>query len=209
MTVVLKDIDEKKRAKNDYSKPRQEMNTLSEYIDISKKCISMFAGPKTAPEMLADEDAISHVSEHLMWGAVRWKEDGGRSFKSYLNQCAIWAIKTWKTKVYHSNKNKIYSLNHPLGNDTDKECQQYEIIKDEKCEDPFDIVFNNKRKEVERIISKSCLTETQKTCLSERYIEGKKLREIAEGLGVSRQAVNQNISAAIKKIRKSSSDDVC
>ena len=207
MTVILKDIDEKKRSKNDYSKSCADMNTVAEYIEISKKCISMFAGPKTAPEMLADEDAISHVSEHLMWGTVRWKEDGGRSFKSYLNQCSIWAIKTWKTKAYQSNKNKIYSLNHPIGNNTDKECQQYELIKDKKCEEPFDIIFNNKRKEVEKIISKSHLTKTQKRCLSERYIDGKKLREIAEGLGVSRQAVNQNISSAIKKIRIK--NDIC
>lgn len=201
MAIVLKDIDEKKRSKTDYSTGSVKMLTVHEYIEISKKCISTFAGPRSSAEMLTNEDAISHVAEHLMWGSVRWKKDGGRTLKSYLNQCAIWAIKTWKTKMYKSNQKKELSLNHTIGGSNDSECQQYELVKDEKCDEPFDIIFNNKRKEVESIISQKNLTKTQRRCLHERYIEGKKLREIAEGMGVSRQAVNQNISSAIKRIK--------
>ena len=114
MTVVLKDIDFKKRKNNNYSKSNAEMYTLEEYLKISKKCISLFAERQMASRMLKDEDAISHVAEHIIWGHMRWRLDGGRTLRSYLNQCAIWAVKVWRTKIYQTEKKKIYSLNYHM-----------------------------------------------------------------------------------------------
>jgi len=202
MSVILKDIDVKKRENNDYSKSSVEMYELSTYRDIAKKCISLFSGPSMSSVMIKNEDAISHVAEHVMWGHIRWKEDGGRTLKSYLNQCAIWAIKVWKTKIYHSEKKKSISLNHPMSTNGDCDLQQYEIISDAKCLEPFEILFNNKKEEAKKVINNKCLTKIQNNCMKQRYIDGKKLQEIADSMGITRQAVNQHIKKSINKLRK-------
>lgn len=202
MSVVLKDIDVNKRRANNYSKNVPNMYDLNTYRDIAKKCISLFGGPPIASKMIRDEDAIAHVAEHIMWGHLRWKEDGGRTLKSYLNQCAIWSIKVWKTKIYHSEKKNIRSLNHHIGNSGNGDLQQYEIIADKKIKEPFDILFDDKRMEAKNTINNECLTKPQHDCMNQRYMDGKKLREIAESLGISRQAVNQHIKKAVNKLRK-------
>lgn len=201
MPVILKDIDQNKRSKNDYSKSQANMESLEYYDTVAKKCISMFAGT-LSQKMLKDEDAISHVSEHIMWGHLRWKEDGGRTLKSYLNQCGIWAIKIWKTKMYKTmSSSQVQSLNYDLSVGGSDSCELYQITKDEKCEEPFDILFDNKKTDAIKAIEDKCLTNLQRTCLQQRYIEGKKLRQIAEAMNISKQAVDQNIRKAIEKLK--------
>ena len=202
MPVVMKDIDFNKRNKNDYKSHSSAMYSLSEYRNIAKKCISKFSGPNSCSSMLKSEDAISHVAEHIMWGHIRWREDGGRTLKSYLNQCAIWAIKSWKTKVYQSEDKNIASLNYSNSDEQEKQSELYQTIEDKKCKEPFEILCNDKVSEIKNFIKSECLTELQQRCLYERYVEGKKLRQIAESLHVSRQAVNQHIKKGVKKLRK-------
>jgi len=202
VSVVLKDIDYNKRKENEYEKINVEMYTVSKYRDIAKKCISLFSGPSFSQNMIRDEDAISHVAEHIMWGHMRWKDGAGRTLKSYLNQCGIWAIQSWKTKIYNSSKLKISSLNTAIGNDGEKQASHQDLISDKKSKEPFDILFNNSKDKAQKIIGAKFLTSLQKRCLSSRYIDGKKLVEIADELGVTRQAVNQHIKKAINKLRK-------
>jgi len=208
MTVVLKDIDVKKRKANHNNNFNKEsLYDLDKYRDIAKKCISLFSGPNFCSSMIKNEDAISHVAEHVMWGHIRWEEAKGRTLKSYLNQCAIWAIQVWKTKIYKNSTSdiKTMSLNYSIGGHNeagDGSNQIYQVTEDKKCLEPFEILFKDKSDEAKSIISSECLTKTQRKCLYGRYIEGKKLREIANELNVSRQAVNQHIKKAILKLRK-------
>ena len=201
MSVILKDIDVNKRKTSKVEKDNQ-LEDMSFYINMAKKCISIFSGPSFCKSMIRDEDAISHVAEHIMWGHTRWDADRGRSLKSYLNQCGIWAIKVWQTKVYNtSNTNKVLSLNHAL-DQNDSSCELSDIIEDKSCSTPYEQLYENSSLEAIEFIDSGCLTRLQKICLQSRYIEGKKLREIAEGLSVTRQAVNQHIKKAITKLRK-------
>jgi len=202
VSVILKDIDYNKRKNNDYSKINSEMYSLDKYRDIAKKCISLFSGASCSVFMIKNEDAISHVAEHIMWGHARWREDGGRTLKSYLNQCAIWAIKVWKTKAYKSDSKSCLSLNHTIYNNNGSESEQYKLVEDKKSKTPQEIIFNNPSNEAVSIIKKCSLTNLQNKCVSLRYIEGKKLQEIADEIGVSKQAVNQHIKKAINKLRK-------
>jgi len=201
MSVILKDIDFNKRASNNYEDSETEMYEMGEYINIAKKCISMFGGSSMSPKMIRDEDAISHVAEHVMWGHMRWSKNGGRTLKSYLNQCGIWAIKVWKTKIYKSEKNKIMSLNHQITNGDGRSAEQIDLISDKKAKTPFEEAFLKPGKEAERIIKNNKLTKLQQKCLEQRYMYDKKLQQIADSLGVSRQAVNQHIKRGIQKLR--------
>lgn len=204
MTVILKDIDFEKRKNCKYENNGKSLYELQEYREIAKKCISLFAGPHTFKQMLSDEDAISHVAEHIVWGHVRWREDGGRTLNSYLNQCAIWSIKVWKTKAYksiNSKRKRLFSLDCCNSQNEDDGFSIADITPDKKTKEPFEILFDNHSKDAQEMVSNKCLTKLQKKCLYGRYVEGKKLREIAESLSVSRQAVNQHIKKGIQKLR--------
>jgi len=198
----MKDIDFNKRSKNDYKSNPNTMYSLGKYRTIAKKCISKFAGPNACASMLKSEDAISHVAEHLMWGHIRWSKTGGRTLKSYLNQCAIWSIKSWKTKIYSSEGKEDCSLNYSRPDEPGRQTEKYQTVEDKKCKEPFDLLYANNSLEAKRLIQSDCLTNLQSRCLHERYVEGKKLRQIAESLSVSRQAVNQHITKAVNKLRK-------
>jgi DNA-directed RNA polymerase specialized sigma subunit len=91
------------------------------------------------------------------------------------------------------------SLNYELGDDGGN--QQYEVISDTKLKEPFDIIYNDPTDNAMEIINGSNLTDIQKKCMQERYVEGKKLHEIASELKVTKQAINQHIKRAIKKMR--------
>ena len=200
MSVILKDISVEKRKNNDYLNNDTELKSFSFYEDMAKKCISMFAGPQIRAKMLKDEDAISHVLENIIWGHMRWQEEKGRTLKSYLNQCGIWAIKSWKTKIYESTKN---SQEVSLNDDFNDNCsQRYTYVADKNMLEPFDILYDNASRNVEKIMKSSSLTELQKTCIQKRYVESKKLREIAEELRITKQAVNQHIKSAVRKMKK-------
>lgn len=201
MSVILKDIDVNKRKCSNVHK-NNNLEDMSFYIDMAKKCISIFAGPSFCKSMISDEDAISHVAEHIMWGHTRWDANRGRSLKSYLNQCGIWAIKVWQTKVYNnSNSNKTLSLNHVI-DEENSSCELSNLIEDKKANTPHDSLYDNKALQALEFMNSDCLTPLQSMCLKSRYVEGKKLREIAESLSVTRQAVNQHIKKAISKLRK-------
>ena len=198
MTVVLRDVDVTKRAKNDYVTNADTLLTLYEYIEIARRCIGAFA---SSSGMLNDDDAVAHVAEHLMLGHLRWKEDGGRTLYSYLNQCAIWAIKSWKNKLYQTNKqHQELSLNADAGRNGEG-AQLYQFVPDKKAKEPFDILFNDNEKTVGSLVESECLTHLQRYCLKRRYIENQTLQEIANSLGVSRQAVHLHIKKAIARLQ--------
>ena len=203
MGVILKDIDLQKRKSSELIQ-QNELKEMSFYIDMAKKCISMFSGPSFIQQMLNNEDAISHVAEHIMWGHMRWDEKRGRTLKSYLNQCGLWAIKIWKTKVYNLSNSgyTVQSLNHPAGRAGEETPELSDIIPDENMKTPHEHIYEDKLQEAIKQINSGCLTELQRKCIESRYLEGKKLRQIAEVLHVSRQAVNQHIKKGLKKLRK-------
>jgi RNA polymerase sigma factor (sigma-70 family) len=202
--VVLRDIDVDKRiASGCFDNIPEDMLTLDEYLEIAKRCIGFFAAGYLAARMLNDEDAISHVADALMTAHCRWKKDmeGGRTLRSYLNQCASWSIQVWKTKLYHlSQQANEISLNQNVGNNY--RTQRHEVVEDKKASEPFDILFDNSKETAAQLINSDCLTKTQSYCLYERYVGNKKLQEIANEIGVSRQAVDQHIKKAIKRLQK-------
>ena len=125
MKVVIKDIDATKLQKSEIFETDNELLDLSSYILMAKKCIAYFASPDLSQQMLRNEDAISFVAEHLMMGTCRWDESKGRAFKSYHNQCAIWAIQNWVSRITKDNP-APYSLNKTLNQDNN--VQFYQIL---------------------------------------------------------------------------------
>jgi DNA-directed RNA polymerase specialized sigma subunit len=170
--------------------------TLNDYYEVAKRCIGAFAVGSLAQSMLRNEDAISFVAEHLMYGAHKWSETGGRTVNSYLNQCAIWSIQRWITLSKKTHKHEMVSLN----DDCRGSCsQRHEIIADDKSLTPDSIVSHQEQSM--HLIEDFGLTTRQRHCLEVVYIQGQRPSDVARDLGISRQAVDQCLRKGTHKIR--------
>ena len=62
-------------------------------------------------------------------------------------------------------------------------------------------------KEIRRMIKflvnaiDKCLTEQQKTCITMVFFDGKKQKEVAEIIGISKSTVSRHIKAGLQKLR--------
>ena len=201
MTVVLADVDTTKRGADNYLDGCDEsrMLSLSEYLEIAEKCIARFNAPSVAREMLKDEDAISFVAEHLMYGTARWKPEGGRSFRSYLTQCARWAMTRWLSKLKSSSAAAPMSLNQ---NREEGDAFFYELIADPRdCSNESDLYWSDLSDKVEGLLRHPELSEAQSNALRQRYVDGKTLQEIGDDMGVSKQMANNYVRDGLNKLQ--------
>jgi len=158
--------------------------------------------------MLKSEDALSFVAEHLMYATCRWKAEGGRTLRSYLNQCAIWAIQRWILLSKNATKYSCISLNqhgHSSDEDTD---QLYSIIPD-GSEQPLDELCHWEEQDAIRKIMDSELTDRQRECIELIYVQGLTGADAARELGISRQTVEQCTTKGLTKIRTTLNGTVC
>lgn len=201
MSVVLWDINSSKRRDSGTltSTPETEsrMLSLDDYLEISKRCISAFASGTVRSSMLNSEDAISFIAEHLMYASCRWDAELGRTLRSYLNQCAIWAIRRWILLSKKANEFSCMSLNAEI---YDEQEPLYSVISDEAIQ-PVDELCRKEETDAIRKIMDSELTDRQRECIELIYIQGVSGAEAARQLGISRQAVEQCTTKGIAKIR--------
>jgi RNA polymerase sigma factor (sigma-70 family) len=210
MGTVIIDVDADKREKTGVYNLTEEQEsrllTLSEYRFIAKKTISCFAGPSLRKHMLSDEDAISFVVEKLIDATCNWEEGKGRTLYSWMNQCSIYAIKRWIDNMKRANKKGGLSLDKEIQGDA-RVC--FSDITSDGAMSPFETLFDNEmvtqaehRKDVQSILDTPCITEAQRKCLVMAYLDGLRPVEISKKLGVSRQAVDQNLQRGLANLRK-------
>lgn len=186
---------------NKEGRKQMEEFTLSEYLDYAKRCISAFAPSDEVQNMLRDEDAISYVAEHLMYAKQRWKKDGGRTVKSYLNQSAIWCIPRW---FIIRNRNRNLSLDFILEehNPSKRNSDYHQLVEDKNQLPPDEYLMKKEEKEkFNKLIERSQLGESQKKYFYEVYDNGTSISDAAKTFGVTRQAVSFSLKLAIDKIK--------
>jgi RNA polymerase sigma factor (sigma-70 family) len=194
-----------------------QFDNLNEYILLAKKSIAKFSNKfyhGLSTKMLKDEDAISSVATAIMMADWRWdadyKNDKGtkKTQYSYRNQCALWAIQTYVSKDHKKNKkfkNKVYSLNHVLGDDNDSESAQ-SFTEDSKALNPEEILIEKENKEqlsslIDNLLSLDCLTSRQKDYIRLYYFESYTFEKIGQKYGITREAVRQGLNKAIEMIK--------
>lgn len=193
MSVVIVDINSNvlKRTGNMTSTPEIEarMLPLDEYYKIAKRTIIHFAGPSLAKSMVNDEDAMSFMAESLMRATVRWEQHrmGGRTLRSYLNQCAKWAIDRWVLNKKQAGRNNTMSLDLEIDEDGNS---MHNFVAD-----------TNVDGNIEDMINKPYLNDTQKECLRLKFVNGLTYRNIGEVLNKTHQRVEQIVKVALKKLR--------
>ena len=202
MKVVIKDIDQTKLEKSNIFGDEtisERIMELSDYLEISKKCIAHFASNALANQMLRSEDAVSFVAEHLMMGTCRWKPNRGKTVRSYHNQGASWAIQNWISRISKKGVD-ILSLNKDL---SDSEGNQlYEILEDDRKIPPSSIELEENAAEVDRILSDRTISEKEEKCIRMKFLDQLSVAEISESLGISKKMVYTNVQRGLKKLRK-------
>ena len=203
MKLIIKDVDAKKLEKNGTFRNEgapERMFGLQEYLDIAARCIAHFANRDLKSQMLKSEDAISFVAEHLMYATCRWSPERGRTLRSYHNQCAIWAIQNWMSRLVKTRE--VLSINKELNQD-ESVVQLYEILEDPRDSSFADTKNDEDRSEIMSIIDKSSLSSMEKRCLVGKFLEHMSVKEISEDINKTDKFVYNIIDRAIKKLRRS------
>ncbi len=208
MLVTINGIGNPKIQYKDHS--NIQFDSLDDYLLLAKKCISKFANG-LSKKMLKDEDAISYVANSIMMADWRWDENysneqGTKKTKySYRNQCAIWAIQTYATKVYKKPKkiNKVYSMDHLPDDDG---LSVHELLQDTNTVDPQDNMSNVEQKEdlgklIHELITLDCLSARQQDYLKLYYFDNYTFDKIGKKYGVTREAVRQGLKKTLDIIR--------
>lgn len=186
----------------------QTFMTLSEYLEAAERAI-MYWMPKIKPSLTIklskDEDAIAFVAYAMMIADWKWRDDGGRTPRSYRNDYASYALRTLVKRQSHTQKYQY--LEDELGCDysTGKHNLLKDTIVDSKAEDPLSILIGStKQNRLNRIrdaMDNKVINERERHCLKEYYYNDKTCLEIGKSLGVSKQRIHQSILKAKDKLK--------
>ena len=191
-----------------------EFDTLDVYLLLAKKAISKFANQifnGLSKKMLKDEDAISSVANAIMMADWRWDENytnkqGTKKTKySYRNQCALWAIQTYVSKIYKKPKkiNNVYSLDF---HNEDLECSTHEYIEDKNSRPPDQLLIEEEQKQelstlIENILDIDYLSDRQKDYIRLYYFEDHTFEQIGKKYDITREAVRQGLNKALNLLQ--------
>lgn len=170
-----------------------EYFTLDKYLNIAKRCIRAFCNKSVSYSMLKNEDAISFVAEELIIGTAKFNNNG--SLYGYLGMRAKWAIKRWllleRQSIKHDSLDFI-----PDG----YRSSMYNYIIDKKAKDP---TVNDEQNYYDNVeIMRSIVSPRQEECLSMYLLDGMNKTGIAKKLGITIEAVRQNIIKGLEKLHK-------
>jgi hypothetical protein len=195
----------------------QEFKSLRDYLRISEKIIKYYASRLKGMNreklmmMSRSEDAISEVARHLMWADWRYgrSDTKGRTAYSYRNMCGKWAI----IQYLNSCKTKKNKYNASLDTIND-ETSMYSFLENDTISDPEQKLietekFKKIKHKVRFALENSGLSEVQKKCIRYHYLDGiKDYKNVGKVFNppISRQAVEQNISKGIYKLRQTIKD---
>jgi RNA polymerase sigma factor (sigma-70 family) len=207
MLLQINGIGDHKIKYKDQSKI--EFDTLDTYLLLAKKAISKFANQifnGLSKKMLKDEDAVSSVANSIMMADWRWDENyvnkqGTKKTKySYRNQCALWAIQTYVSKIYKKPKkiNNVYSLDF---HNEDLECSTHEYIEDKNSRPPEEEQKQELSTLIENILDIDYLSDRQKDYIRLYYFEDHTFEQIGKKYDITREAVRQGLNKALNLLR--------
>lgn len=184
----------------------QEFVSTEEYLKIAQRLVRKIAPcyrPGLAEQILRSEDAISNIATQIMMADWRWNGNG--TLYGYRKECVKWAIKGFIERDVTRSKRKTLSLNNSAKNG-DEDIQEYINMIPGADPDPAEVVEQDesetmKTQLIDQILGSGILTNTQEKCIRLHYLEGKSMSDIGRELGVSRQAVQDNVQRGISRLR--------
>lgn len=162
---------------------------MAQYTSLARRIIGRFAPPNVKTMMLNSDDAISFVVHELMRGD--WDYDPTRKTKlsSYRGRRGKWAIKVFLKRV--SKGDTTVSLDRD--NDEMMNDVAYHV-------NPINGMCNQEsRQYVESLLDH--LTGRQRQCIVMFYFDNMRPADIARVLNIRRQAVQNTIDRALKRLQ--------
>jgi RNA polymerase sigma factor (sigma-70 family) len=212
MLLQINGIGNQKISYKDHAEIK--FDTLDTYLLLAKKAISKFANKifnGLSQKMLKDEDAVSSVANAIMMADWRWDENytneqGTKKTKySYRNQCALWAIQTYVSKIYQKPKKikNVYSLDF---NNEDMDSSSHEFIQDHRVKTPDQELIEKETSTslsmlIDNILSIDYLSDRQKDYIKLYYFEDYTFEKIGKKYGITREAVRQGLNKALDLIK--------
>jgi RNA polymerase sigma factor (sigma-70 family) len=184
----------------------QTFVSTDEYVKIAQRLVRKIAPvyrPGLAEQILRSEDAISNIATQIMMADWRWNGNG--TLYGYRKECVKWAIKGFIERDVARSKRRVLSLNNTTRS-SDDDTQEYMSMIPGKDPNPADVVEQNESDSmkvglIDQILGSGILTNTQEKCIRLHYLQGKSMSDIGRELGVSRQAVQDNVQRGISKLK--------
>lgn len=151
---------------------------LYEYDKIAKRLLHRF----NYKSLLFDDEAIGTIINALANADLKYDPSKKASLATYRIGAFFLAIK----KILKDKKRKI--RNH-LSLNVDCYEDESQIVRKQM----FD---------VEDVINSKLLTDRERQCIKLRYLEGLKLKEVSEQLGITKQAVSLFTLMGLRKLKK-------
>jgi len=166
--------------------------TLDEYLLGARKLIAKY-GLSCHVE---DEDAISYVAQYMMKADETCDETKSARNTWRINQ-ARYAIMNLRTKFLKDKKHKTLSLNVQIKNNGGRSVQLSDTIPDNRMD-------NTKEEQYNQVINaaQNVLSGRRQHCFLSYYKKGKTLQEIGDELGITKEAVRQQLEKGIKILQR-------
>ena len=169
-----------------------ELKTLNDFLKEARYVIIKWGDFN----MLKDDDAIADVAHNIMLAEWRYDPSKGASRLTHRINYGKYAVLDIYKKRKKASKHKHITINQV---ESDRE-EAGSILMDESYQRERDHELSVEL--VEDILKNKCINKIQRRYMRETYIYGRTYQEIATQYRVTRQAVQQSISNALKNLKK-------
>lgn len=169
--------------------------TLPEYDLIARKIIGKLIKSDSLKRILfSDEDAFGMIVSALINADWKYQPDKGASLSTFRVTGVLNAIKQWNKKRYRRiTKEKQCAVSM-------SDISMIEVLCVDKCRKPEDYLEQDIN--VNHTLKSCGLSDRQVEVIKKRILEGYSIKELADEMGVSKQAVSQSYNLGVDKIRQ-------
>lgn len=163
---------------------------LDTYYRWAAQCVCRFAPRTKAQHMLHDSDILAEIVSYLIKADLKWNGKGSKTgYRKAQGKFAVKRIVYRRAKKEH----KFVSLD-TCGLDTSR----YSFVTDKSTKDPNEGMEQKENMGAVVKLMGDCLTVNQRRVVEDYYLNDKTFEEI----GPSRQAAQQCLWKAMKKLRR-------
>lgn len=171
--------------------------TVQDYRKIAKKVINHYCKKSVlAQKLLRSEESIGNIAGRIMKADHTYKPGTHLNKRSWRGRCARWALLKEIKQLKPPKKIKIISLD-TLSADTLQSPDDISPTENFSSGEKI----RKARRQVQYLLENSGLTPIQNKCVRMYYLGEMTYLEIGQSLGISKQAVQQNVAKALRAMK--------
>ena len=187
-----------------------ELLSLTEYHTIAQKIICKYANritPGLKGQMLASEEAISHVVEYIIKGDIGWKAEKNIPREVIRSKWGVFAIRRYLLNlIQEQKKGELQTDFQPSIRENKNGNNGSTQWEDKMQKTPLQELIDKEEKTMNpgmvKLMELANLTEIQRGCLICKFYGGLTVEEISKECGVQRTYIQQIIEKALLRLKK-------